>query len=148
MALAVRASKTGEKSQLVLFLTLTLVLGGVFLGVKVVEYAEKFSHHLVPGEHFAFHDAALRDGAQIYFSLYFAMTGLHATHMILGGLVLLPMIVNTRPRDSQRWSPVWAPCTARAMVRLLAISTTVLKAPSVMSSSWLAAWNACGYAVR
>ncbi|HTV03208.1 MAG TPA: cytochrome c oxidase subunit 3 family protein [Luteitalea sp.] len=104
MALAVRASKTGEKSQLVLFLILTLVLGGIFLGVKVVEYAEKFTHHLVPGEHFAFHDAALKDGAQIYFSLYFAMTGLHATHMILGGLVLLPIIVMAQ----RGWfSPEW-----------------------------------------
>ena len=93
MALAVRASKTGERSQLVFFLIATLVLGSIFLGVKVVEYSDKFAHHLVPGEHFQFHDAALKNGAEIYFSLYFGMTGLHATHMIIGGFVLVPIIL-------------------------------------------------------
>jgi len=92
MALAVRAGQTGRRSQQVIFLISTLLLGTVFLCVKVVEYAEKFTHHLVPGEHFQFHDAALKNGAEMYFSLYFAMTGLHATHMILGGFVLVPLI--------------------------------------------------------
>jgi len=69
------------------------LLGSTFLGVKVLEYSEKFTHHLVPGAHFQFHDAALKNGAEIYFSLYFGMTGLHATHMIFGGFVLVPLIV-------------------------------------------------------
>ena len=104
MALAVRASKTGEKSALVFFLVATLILGGVFLGVKVVEYSAKFEHHLIPGAHFQFHDAALKNGAEIYFSLYFAMTGLHALHMILGGFVLVPLIVMAM-RGS--FTPAW-----------------------------------------
>ena len=82
-----------------MFLILTLVLGSIFLGVKVVEYAEKFTHHLVPGAHFQFHDAALKNGAEIYFSLYFGMTGLHATHMIFGGFVLVPLIVMADARQ-------------------------------------------------
>jgi cytochrome c oxidase subunit 3 len=65
----------------------------VFLGVKVVEYQEKFEHHLVPGPgfHYTAHhpenlekDPKLAAHAQLYFSLYFAMTGLHALHMIIG----------------------------------------------------------------
>ncbi len=104
MALAVRASKTGERSALVFFLIATLVLGSIFLGVKVVEYSDKFSHHLVPGEHFQFHDAALKNGAEIYFSLYFAMTGLHALHMIIGGVVLVPIIIQAM---RGAYTPAW-----------------------------------------
>jgi len=93
MALAVHAAATGKKQQIVLFLLLTIVLGGVFLGVKVVEYADKFEHHLVPGPHFSGHALALTgdraNQAQIYFSLYFAMTGLHALHMIIGIPIIL-----------------------------------------------------------
>src|SRR5260370_5039542 len=49
MALAVWASQTGKRKQLIFFLVVTLVLGSVFLGIKTVEYADKFHHHLVPG---------------------------------------------------------------------------------------------------
>ncbi len=43
---------------------------------------------------------------------------------------------------------ICAACTDSAIVKLLVIRTTVLNAPSVMSSSWLAAWKASGNAVR
>ncbi len=85
MALAVRAAQLGKKSHIVLFLLLTIVLGSIFLGVKVVEYADKFTHHLVPGANFAFpENPAIAGQAQIYFSVYFAMTGMHALHMVIG----------------------------------------------------------------
>jgi len=88
MALAVRAAALGHRKQIVLFLILTVVLGSIFLGVKVVEYGDKFEHHLVPGAHFQFAGAHARP-AQIFYSLYFAMTGLHALHMIIGIPILL-----------------------------------------------------------
>ena len=34
------------------WLILTMVLGAVFLGVKVIEYKDKFEHHHVPGASF------------------------------------------------------------------------------------------------
>jgi cytochrome c oxidase subunit 3 len=83
MALAVRAAQTGERRATVVLLILTMILGSVFLGVKVIEYSDKFAHHLVPGPHFQFPDP-WGAKAQLYFSLYFAMTGLHAIHMIIG----------------------------------------------------------------
>jgi cytochrome c oxidase subunit III len=108
MALAVRAAQTSQRGATVFFLVATLVLGSIFLGVKVVEYSDKFSHHLVPGANFQFHDAALKNGAEIYFSLYFAMTGLHATHMIFGALVLVPIIIaaNRGTYDASYYTPV------------------------------------------
>jgi len=83
MALAVHAAQTSKRSALMLFLVLTMVLGSVFLGIKAYEYSHKFHEGLVPGPYFA--DLG-PDSAQqeLFFSLYFAMTGLHALHMIIG----------------------------------------------------------------
>lgn len=90
MAMAVWASQKGKKKQLILFLSATLFLGCVFLGVKYIEYAEKFHHHLVPGASFQFPgDVGARAHAQLFFSLYFGMTGLHALHMIVGAGLLI-----------------------------------------------------------
>jgi cytochrome c oxidase subunit 3 len=103
MALAVRAAQTNNRKWTVNWLILTMVLGSVFLGVKVIEYADKFEHHHVPGPDFVWaepgHGTATADDGhalseqeqanlqmhtQIFFSLYFTMTGLHALHMIIG----------------------------------------------------------------
>ena len=62
----------------------TMLLGSVFLGVKVVEYADKFKHDLVPGPNFHFDNPVYQQTAQIYYSLYFAMTGSTPLHMIVG----------------------------------------------------------------
>jgi cytochrome c oxidase subunit 3 len=95
MALAVRAAQLGLRRVLMGFLVATIFLGSVFLGVKVVEYRDKFEHHHVPGASFHFEESE-RHGvpidqrhAQMFFGLYFAMTGLHALHMIVGIAILL-----------------------------------------------------------
>jgi cytochrome c oxidase subunit 3 len=93
MALAVHAAALGKRRQIVLFLLLTVALGSVFLGVKALEYKEKFDHHLVPGPAFSGHELGLvgeqARHAQMYYTLYFAMTGLHALHMIIGVPIIL-----------------------------------------------------------
>jgi cytochrome c oxidase subunit 3 len=90
MAMGVHAAALGKRRQIVFWLILTIVLGSVFLGVKVVEYKDKFDHHLVPGPHFHF-EGPLAPQAQIFYSLYFAMTGLHALHMVVGIPILALM---------------------------------------------------------
>ncbi|MEO5936686.1 MAG: cytochrome c oxidase subunit 3 family protein [Terriglobales bacterium] len=165
MALAVNAAQRGLRKRLMTFIVGTMILGGTFLGVKVVEYTEKFEKREIPGRNFCFepqgaacsgvshapestpallkryatghffeapHGAApqapegtketgisaeaakpettgpqyrIRDaigdvpgsserdrskpGSEIYFSLYFAMTGMHALHMIIGMGIML-----------------------------------------------------------
>jgi cytochrome c oxidase subunit 3 len=85
MAYGVNAAQRGAKpKEQVFWLVATMILGSVFLGIKVVEYADKFEHHLIPGAGFLFDKPEFQQTAQIYFSLYFALTGLHATHMIVG----------------------------------------------------------------
>ena len=91
MALAVHAAQLGQRKALMLFLILTMVLGGAFLGIKSVEYYHKFVEHHVPGPSFQFEAEHIRH-AQIFFSLYFVMTGLHAVHMIIGIGIMLVML--------------------------------------------------------
>ena len=138
MAMAVWSAQVGKKRLVTLFLIATLGLGTVFLGVKAVEYNQKYVHHLIPGLGFditycvnnpsacglqgtkladetrelneaieaeaggkgAAEVPGARESAkvslnahsQLYFSLYFGMTGLHALHMIVGAGLLLWLI--------------------------------------------------------
>ena len=105
MALAVRAAQLGHSKKIVAFLLATILLGGVFLGIKVVEYSAKFEHHLVPGKNFHFVGEGKFAGVaanhvQMYFCLYFAMTGTHALHMIIGIGIMLSML---RPAWKGKW---------------------------------------------
>jgi cytochrome c oxidase subunit 3 len=103
MALGVWAAEVRKKGLLVLFLVLTTVFGVAFLGVKAVEYHEKWEKHHIPGASFdvsQFVNPAayglkekplapdMAQKTQVFFFLYFAMTGMHAFHMIIG-IVLL-----------------------------------------------------------
>jgi cytochrome c oxidase subunit 3 len=95
MALAVHAAQTDDKKQLTLFLIVTMVLGAAFLGIKSVEYYTKFVEHHVPGPLFVF-DPRYFHHAQIFFSIYFVLTGLHALHMIIGLGIMTWMLVWVR----------------------------------------------------
>ena len=91
MALAVHAAQLGQRRVLMLFLVATIALGSLFLGIKAVEYYHKFTEHHVPGPAFQFEREYIRQ-AQLFFSLYFVMTGLHALHMIIGIGIMLWML--------------------------------------------------------
>jgi cytochrome c oxidase subunit 3 len=93
MVLAVRAAQLGKRKALVIFLVLTLLLGGVFLGVKAYEWNQKYVEHHIPGPDFHFEGVTQQGPAQLFFSLYFAMTGLHALHMVIGAGLLIVLIV-------------------------------------------------------
>lgn len=93
MALAVRGAQQGNRRDQVLFLILTIVLGLAFLGIKGLEYAHKFEQHLVPGPHFRM-EGSHANSAQLFFSFYFAMTGVHALHMVVGVGLLAWLLVN------------------------------------------------------
>jgi cytochrome c oxidase subunit 3 len=88
MVMAVRAGQLGRRKAIIVFLILTLILGFVFLGVKAYEWNEKFQEHHVPGLSFHMEGASEQGQAQLFFSLYFAMTGLHALHMAIGAGLL------------------------------------------------------------
>lgn len=96
MALSVWSAHTDRKKSLIFYLVLTLLLGLVFLVIKTFEYSHKFHEHLIPGPHFDFsHFHGVRQ-AQLFFALYFVMTGLHATHMVIGMGVLIYLIIEAK----------------------------------------------------
>src|SRR5882757_7459498 len=81
VALAVRAAQLGKRKSVIVLLVITLVFGIAFLGIKRIEWKEKFDEHHVPGSSFSAADLIQNypqlhiqpAHAQIYFSLYFAM---------------------------------------------------------------------------
>ncbi len=100
MAMAVRSAQLGKQKALLWFLLLTMFLGCVFLGIKGIEYAHKFEQHLVPGPNFK-SEGGLAQQVQLFFSFYFAMTGLHALHMVVGvGLMIWLFVHSWRGRFS------------------------------------------------
>jgi len=92
MALAIRAAQVGRRRAQVGWLVTTMLLGTTFLVVKGFEYQHKWADGLLPGPGFAW-EGPDAPHARIFFSFYFAMTGLHALHMLIGIGVLLTMCV-------------------------------------------------------
>lgn len=85
VALAVHAAQTGKQKALVRYLLLTIILGVVFLGIKFTEYYLEYREGLVPLVGFNFtYDGPDPQRAELFYHFYFAMTGLHALHMIIG----------------------------------------------------------------
>jgi cytochrome c oxidase subunit III len=111
MAMGVWNAQMRRKTGLVICLILTFILGLAFLGVKTIEYKEKYEKHHIPGLHYSLNsflhpqtdEAAVKADdkpmpydmarhTELYFFLYFAMTGMHALHMIIGIAILGFMI--------------------------------------------------------
>lgn len=92
MALAVFAARCGGRRAQIGYLLSTLALGSVFLVIKAIEYAHKYEEHLFPGLGFQF-ESAHAEQARIFFSFYFAMTGMHALHMVIGAGLIFALIV-------------------------------------------------------
>jgi len=80
---AVHAAQTGHRKMIAWFLLAALLLGVVFLGIKGYEYHDHWVAHKVPGPSFTF-DGPDPRAAELFFGLYFIMTGLHALHMVIG----------------------------------------------------------------
>jgi len=102
MALSVEAAKARRPDAATKTLLMTMGLGAVFLVLKGVEYAEHIRDGLLPGSTFHFEEpASLARPVELFYYLYFTMTGLHALHM-LGGIVWLSVLVIASRRGSAR----------------------------------------------
>ena len=108
MAFAVRSAQTSQPAKTQVFWLLsTMVFGAAFLGIKAIEYTDKFRDHIVPGAHFQW-DGLYPKPAEQFYSLYFAMTGLHALHMIIGlGIMsVIAFMAWRKTFDSDYYTPV------------------------------------------
>jgi cytochrome c oxidase subunit 3 len=92
MVMAVQGAQKKNRFQVLAWLTGVQLCAFTFLGIKYFEYKSKFDDQLYPGINFTtnpehVHHANLNH-AQMFYGLYFGMTGLHALHIIVGIIVI------------------------------------------------------------
>ena len=119
MAMAVYCTQVGKRHLQVLSLVITILFGLTFLGIKAVEYREKYVGNLIPGTLIPGHpfnpDTRSPNGlhlapgvslhnVELFYWIYFAMTGMHALHMIIGvGLLSVILYLSVRGRYSPEY---------------------------------------------
>jgi cytochrome c oxidase subunit 3 len=86
-ASALRAIRRDARRATLAWLTVTLALGIVFLALKGLEYSHHAAAGALPGAYYAFRELP-GHGGQLFFTLYYFMTGLHVLHLAAGILVL------------------------------------------------------------
>ncbi|MGZ5544593.1 MAG: cytochrome c oxidase subunit 3 family protein [Limisphaerales bacterium] len=120
MAMAVFSTQTGKRRNSIVCLLLTIVLGLTFLGIKAVEYHDKYTNNLIPGTLIPGHPfnpdrhelhlpPAIPNGnVEMFYWIYFDMTGMHALHMIIGiGILTVLTVMAWRKKFSPEYhSPV------------------------------------------
>ena len=128
MAMSVYFTQIGKSRPQILCLVLTIILGLTFLGIKAVEYRAKYEDRLVPGRlipNAPFQPVVAHEGevdphklhllpgatvkqVEMFYWIYFAMTGMHALHMIIGaGLLTFLLIFSIKGRYGPEYhSPV------------------------------------------
>jgi cytochrome c oxidase subunit 3 len=89
VAFAVHALREGRVKTAAACTSVTIVLGLVFLAIKITEYAEHVREGILPGGHGAFFVEHPAPGLPPFWTLYYTMTGLHAVHVIVGVTVLV-----------------------------------------------------------
>lgn len=81
VVLGIEALQRGKMRLANWMVGLTVAAGGIFMINKYFEWSAKFHHGLYPGADEMF----LRsNGEQTFFNLYYAMTGLHGIHVLVG----------------------------------------------------------------
>jgi cytochrome c oxidase subunit 3 len=126
VVLGVRAARLGNNRSLIRMLILTMILGAAFLAIKAAEYTHEFHEGVIPtfslfhpsdeirreldqaGAATGIHPDLLRREFQLFWCFYFAMTGVHALHMIIGlGLFTWLLVEAYRRRFTpQKHAPV------------------------------------------
>jgi cytochrome c oxidase subunit 3 len=89
VALAITFIQRGQQIKAIRFTVLTVLMAFVFLINKIIEWSAKFSHGIYPDSP---HLQELSNGENIFFGLYFLMTGLHGLHVIIGAAVMIYII--------------------------------------------------------
>lgn len=82
MAMGVRSAKLLSRRATIIFLSITVLLGLTFLGLKGLEYTLDWHDRIVPGRFFDPHGNPNPGQAEMFMIFYFIMTGLHTVHML------------------------------------------------------------------
>ncbi|HEY8668293.1 MAG TPA: cytochrome c oxidase subunit 3 [Tepidisphaeraceae bacterium] len=120
VALAVHAAASGKRTMLMLWLALTILFGVAFLGIKASEYYTEYKENLVPmasnfraeSEHRPDEPIDVKqlklERVELFFCFYFIMTGIHATHMIIGLAIWAALLYNAwrGKYTAERYAPI------------------------------------------
>jgi cytochrome c oxidase subunit 3 len=89
MALSISAIQKGNRRRAIMCLSVTIFLGAVFLMNKYIEWSGEIHHGLYPNSPVL---TKRPHGDQIFFGLYYSMTGLHGLH-VFAGIALLSVML-------------------------------------------------------
>jgi cytochrome c oxidase subunit 3 len=104
VVLAVHSLHAGRRVVAMRLIGATIGCAFIFLVVKAIEWSAKFHHGLYPGSARLMHGS---HGEQLYFGLYFMMTGLHAVHVIVGIFVLSTVLMMLARGFVTPQRPLW-----------------------------------------
>lgn len=83
VAMAIKSAQLNQIRNIAINLGITIALACVFMVIKYFEYTHKFELGIFPGEYYTF-EGIDHPKANIFFSLYYMMTGLHGLHVVVG----------------------------------------------------------------
>lgn len=95
VALGVRAIKLGQRVPCTVLLLATAALGTTFLVMHGFEYRSEYHEHLIPGVNFDQHGPNA-GGVELFFCLYYFITGFHSLHVLIGVIVLTTLAARVR----------------------------------------------------
>ncbi|MCB0342190.1 MAG: cytochrome c oxidase subunit 3 family protein [Pseudobdellovibrionaceae bacterium] len=106
MALGIYYSQKNNSKMASLMLTITLICGAIFMGVKYIEYSHKIHEGLLPGKLYSYQPGPethlvheLPKNIPMYFSFYFVMTGIHGLHVLIGMGLILWVLLRARKNE-------------------------------------------------
>ena len=116
MVMAVRAAQTNQQKSLIRYLWITILCACFFMGVKYVEYSHKIHDGYLPSKYFKAEitktdlDALQKKGIEIkhpeqlkyvniFFAIYFCLTGLHGLHILIGIGLLMWLLIRSYKRE-------------------------------------------------
>lgn len=95
IAMAIRSAQLNQIKGLIYNLYITIGLACVFMVIKYFEYVHKFEKGIFPGQYYTYEGVA-HEKANIFFSIYYMMTGLHGIHVIIGVGLMLWLVVKAK----------------------------------------------------
>jgi len=107
VAMAIKSAQLNQKKNIAINLGITLALAAIFMVIKYFEWTHKFHLGIFPGEFYSF-EGIDHAKANIFFSLYYLMTGLHGIHVLIGmGLITWLLVRSTKGHfDSNYYNPI------------------------------------------
>jgi cytochrome c oxidase subunit 3 len=107
IALAIRAAQLNKQKQIIYYLLGTIALATVFLIIKYFEYTAKIDIGIMPGAFYTF-EGIDHPKANVFFSIYYMMTGLHGIHVLIGIGLMIWLVIRAKAGDygSSYFTPV------------------------------------------